>query len=224
MQKDHNTEKEMASFCTNKTRFEASEELTLHVAYLRKPVPFLFIILSSYLSVVVSVNFTAFVGERKNHHGHGSQFKSSQFGFFFFPFCGMRNRQHHGANLRPIVGPAIVGSMKGAFKSLFLLNCFASAFQRGILSPALHETISGDETSFLPFFPVQMSDIKEMNSVHVCMCVSVCVFFWEKSSAPAFVRYMGIKGLRERREGPVVFLMVCVCVCVCYWPPGVALS
>lgn len=65
----------------------------------------------------------------------------------FFVFCGMRNRQCHGANLRPIVEVAIVGSMKGAFKSLFLLNCFASAF-RGILSPALHKTIGGDETPF----------------------------------------------------------------------------
>lgn len=56
---------------------------------------------------------------------------------FFPPFCGMRNRRRHGANLRPIVGPAIVSPMKGAFKSLFLLNCFASAFQRGIFSPSL---------------------------------------------------------------------------------------
>lgn len=77
-----------------------------------------------------------------------------------FSFCGMRNRQRHGANLRPIVGLAIVGLMKGAFKSLFLLNCFASAFQRCILSPALHETIAEDETLFLPFFRVQMSNIK----------------------------------------------------------------
>lgn len=35
--------------------------------------------------------------------------------------CGMRIRQRHGANLRPIVGLAIVGLMKGAFKSLFFL-------------------------------------------------------------------------------------------------------
>lgn len=64
-----------------------------------------------------------------------------------------------------------------------------------------------------------MSDIKEMNGVCVCVC------FGGKSSAPAFVQYMSIKGLTERREGPVVFLMVCVRVypCVC-WPPGVAQS
>lgn len=83
----------------------------------------------------------------------------------------MRNSRRHGANLRPIVGPTIVGSMKGAFKSLFLLNCFASAFQRGIFSPALPKTIGRDETSFLPFFPVQMSNIKKMNGVCVCVCV-----------------------------------------------------
>ena len=49
----------------------------------------------------------------------------------------------------------------------------------------------------------------------VCVCVCVCVFFLGGgSSAPAFVQYMSIKGLIERREGPVVFLMVCVCLCV----------
>lgn len=135
--------------------------------------------------------------------------------FFFFslpPLCAMRNRQRHGANLRPIVGPAIVGSMKGAFKSLFLLNCFASAFQRGILSLSLARDNQWGWNSFLPFFPVQMSDIREMNSASVCVCACVC--FGGKSSAPAFVQYMNIKGLRERREGPVVFLMVCVCLCV----------
>lgn len=79
----------------------------------------------------------------------------------------MRNHQRHGANLRPIVGLTIVGRMKAAFKSLFLLNCFASAFQRGIFSPALPKTIGGDETPFPPFFPVQMSNIKEMNGVCV---------------------------------------------------------
>lgn len=95
----------------------------------------------------MSVNFTVFVvdgGKIIMDMAHNSNRVNSG----FFSFCGMRNRQRHGANLRPIVGPAIVGSMKGAFKSLFLLNCFASAFQRGILSPALHETISGDETPF----------------------------------------------------------------------------
>lgn len=97
----------------------------------------------------MSVNFAAFVvdggGGITMDKAHNSNRVNSG---FFFPFCGMRNRRRHGANLRPIVGPAIVGSMKGAFKSLFLLNCFASAFQRGIFSPALHETISGDETPF----------------------------------------------------------------------------
>lgn len=56
-----------------------------------------------------------------------------------------------------------------------------------------------------------MSDIKEMNSACVCVCV---LRGGGGSSAPAFVQYMSIKGLIERREGPVVFLMVCVCLCV----------
>lgn len=49
---------------------------------------FLFIVLSTYPSLIVLVNFAGFVIERgKNHHGHGSQFKSSQFGISFsFPF------------------------------------------------------------------------------------------------------------------------------------------
>lgn len=132
---------------------------------------FLFIVLSTYPSLIVPVNFTGFVierGKKSSWTWLTIQIESIWHFFFFsfffvlssFSFCGMRNRQRHGANLRPIVGPAIVGLMKGAFKSLFSLNCFASAFQRCILSPALHETIAEDETLFLPFFRVQMSNIK----------------------------------------------------------------
>lgn len=132
---------------------------------------FLFIVLSTYPSLIVPVNFAGFVierGKKSSWTWLTIQIESIWHFFFFsfffvlssFSFCGMRNRQRHGANLRPIVGPAIVGLMKGAFKSLFSLNCFASAFQRCILSPALHETIAEDETLFLPFFRVQMSNIK----------------------------------------------------------------
>jgi len=71
----------MASFCTNKTHLKAENKLLLHVACLRTPVPFLFIFIYSHPSVIVSVNFSAF---GKNHCEHGSQFKSSQFGGFFF--------------------------------------------------------------------------------------------------------------------------------------------
>lgn len=56
----------------------------------------------------------------------------------------------------------------------------------------------------------------------VCMCVwgrgacvCVCIFSEEKNSAQTFVRSVCMKGLRQGREGPVVFLKVCVCVCLC---------
>lgn len=139
--------KKRASFRTNKTHFEAVEELELHVAYVKKKnSSFLFVILPGYQSV--SVNFAALVVDRGKIIADMAYNSNRVNLVFSISFCGMRNRQRHGANLRPIVGQAIVGSMKGAFKSLFLLNCFASAFQRGILSPALRETISGDETPF----------------------------------------------------------------------------
>lgn len=123
----------------------------VHVAYLRKPASFYLSFFLVYPGVIVSVNFTAFVVDRGKiimDMAHNSNRVNVSVFFFFFSFGDIRNRQRHRVNLRPIVGPAIVGSMKGAFKSLFLLNCFASAFQRGILSPALHKTISGDETPF----------------------------------------------------------------------------
>lgn len=91
-------------------------------------------------------------------------------------------------------------------------------FNMAFSPPALHKTISGDET---PFYHSSQSRWAILRRWMVC----VCVCFGGKSSAPAFVQYMSIKGLIERREGPVVFLMVCVRVypCVCR-PPGVAQS
>lgn len=99
----------------------------------------------------MAVNFAASAadgGEIVADVTHNSNGVGASVILWLVPFGGIRKRQRHRVNLRPIVGPTIVGSMKGAFKSLFLLNCFASAFQRGILSPALHETIGGDETPF----------------------------------------------------------------------------
>lgn len=95
---------------------------------------------TSYPSVIVSVNFFVVVVDGRRgitvDKARDSNRVNSEVSFFS-PFCGMRNRRRHGANLRPIVRPAIVGPMKGTFKSLFLLNCFASAFQRSIFSPSL---------------------------------------------------------------------------------------
>lgn len=81
-----------------------------------------------------SLNFTRFVVNQRiiTNRAHNSSRVNSIFFLFFpppcFSLCGVKNSQRHGANLRPIVGRAIVGLMKDAFKSLFLLNCFASAF------------------------------------------------------------------------------------------------
>lgn len=136
----------MSSFYTSKTLKRGRSQVS---CVLSKKTSFFFVSLNvtSCPSAIVSVNFAVCWRRGENHHGQGSQFKSSQFFCGVFPpFFGMRNRRRHRANLRPIVGPAIVASMKAAFKSLFLLNCFASAFQRGIFSSALHKTISGDET------------------------------------------------------------------------------
>lgn len=86
-QKDHDVEKrKWHPFAQIKPCFEAGKELALHVAYLRKPVPFLFIILSSCPSVIVSVNFAAFVvdgGKIIMDMAHNSNRVNSGFFVFF---------------------------------------------------------------------------------------------------------------------------------------------
>lgn len=165
-----------------------------HVANLRKPFGFLFIILSSYPGVIVSVNFTVLSWRQGEKiimdMAHNSNRVNSLFFSSSSPFCGMRNRQRHGANLRPIVGLAIVGLMKGAFKSLFLLNCFVSAFQRCILSAALHETISGDETLFCHSSPSRWAILRRW-----IVCMSVCVCVLGEKQCPSFCPIQEHKGV-----------------------------
>lgn len=87
LKKKKKKKKETTTFCWNKTHFEAGKSGRL-MLLIQENQTFLFIVLSTYPSLIVLVNFAGFVIERgKNHHGHGSQFKSSQFGISFsFPF------------------------------------------------------------------------------------------------------------------------------------------
>lgn len=87
LKKKKKKKKETTTFCWNKTHFEAGKSGRL-MLLIQENQTFLFIVLSTYPSLIVPVNFAGFVIERgKNHHGHGSQFKSSQFGISFsFPF------------------------------------------------------------------------------------------------------------------------------------------
>lgn len=167
-------------------------------------------ILSSYQSVTVSVNFAAFVvdgGEIIMDMAHNSNRVNSG---GFSPLLWHEKQATSWGEPEAYCGADHCWLDERRIQVTFLIELFCVCFSTWHSLPSLARDNQWGWNSFLPFFPVQMSDIKEMNSA----CVCVCVFFWGGGSAPAFVQYMSIKGLIERREGPVVFLMVCVCLCV----------
>lgn len=144
---------------------------------------------------------------------------------FFFPFVAWETGNVMGRTWG-LLWSRPLWLNERRIQATFLIELFCVCFSTWLFLFSLTWDNQWGWNPFLPFFPVQMSDIKEMNSVRsVCMCAPKYVFS-EKKKKRSPLSFCPTHRHKETWRGERVLWISwwCVSVCVCYWPPSVAWS